>query len=344
MSLTNVGHRSSVHELAHCIQMNHSKAFWAIRNQYVNELRQLWQKGYTGDGLFGRGRTLLSGQYEANEPIPSNLLPSSLCGGTYRTRRGRKRKRQHGDRSNPNLSYAERQQRRIRRKFGVDGVALGDNEDIRAKLEDGKRQKANPRVANSARGRELRAAAALARLRGDKSEGQIQADEKGSCEEEIDEDSDESDDLTTEHIDETYDGKIIEAKGSQLVRVCSDDDKDDPNVKNEMEELQSLSAYDRAPEQSIVHSTTDRVEQIMQRKLCRGDSNHPENEPRIVPCPVCSMDNSASSILCEACTHVLQPDKVGGTWRCRSGSCADLEYLNSTDVRMCGVCGTPRSE
>ena len=324
--------------------MNHSKAFWAVRNQYVTELRQLWQKGYTGDGLFGRGRTVLSNQYEGNEPIPSNLLPSSLCGGTYRTRRGRKRKRQQGDRSNPSLSYSERQQRRIRRKFGINGVALGDNEEIRAELEDGKRQKAKPRVANSTRGRELRAAAALARFAGDKSEGQTQEDEKKSYEEEGRQDSDESDDLTAEDIDDTCDGKIIKVKGSQLVRVCSDDDEDDPNIKNELEEMQGLSACDGAPEQSIAHTTTDRLGQTMQLKLCQSDSNHQENGSGIVPCPVCSMDNHASSILCEACSHVLQPDKVNGTWRCRSGSCADSEYLNSTDVRMCGICGTLRSD
>ncbi len=33
-----------VHELSHCKQMNHSPAFWKVRNQYAAELRLLWDK------------------------------------------------------------------------------------------------------------------------------------------------------------------------------------------------------------------------------------------------------------------------------------------------------------
>lgn len=40
-----------IHELAHCKQMNHSKFFWQVRNTYSDELRELWQKGYSGDGF-----------------------------------------------------------------------------------------------------------------------------------------------------------------------------------------------------------------------------------------------------------------------------------------------------
>lgn len=33
-----------MHELSHCKQMNHSAAFWKVRNQYAGELRELWAK------------------------------------------------------------------------------------------------------------------------------------------------------------------------------------------------------------------------------------------------------------------------------------------------------------
>jgi len=46
-----------MHELAHCMQMNHSGAFWKVRNQYAEELRGLWANGYTGMGS-GAGERL----------------------------------------------------------------------------------------------------------------------------------------------------------------------------------------------------------------------------------------------------------------------------------------------
>lgn len=137
--------------------MNHSKAFWAVRNQFADQMRQLWSRGYLGEGIWGRGVLLGSGEWEKNTVQPGEVLPEHICGGTRRSR-GRKRK------VAPRLTYQERKERRILRKFGSGGVVLGEDKEAKAKLEKGRQTAAKPRVAGSARGRELRAAAALARF------------------------------------------------------------------------------------------------------------------------------------------------------------------------------------
>ncbi|KAL8874366.1 MAG: hypothetical protein Q9174_000265, partial [Haloplaca sp. 1 TL-2023] len=134
-----------MHELAHCIQMNHGREFWKVRNQYAGELRELWSKGYTGDGFWGRGKTTLSDQYECQGTWENEIMPERLCGGTFRTRRSGKRKR--GDVKTEQLTDAERKQRRIEKKFGKSGQALGGEEELRVKLEHGKKPKGKPKVA-----------------------------------------------------------------------------------------------------------------------------------------------------------------------------------------------------
>lgn len=124
-----------MHELAHNSHMNHGKLFWQTRNQYADEMKALWTKGYTGEGFWGSGRTL----HEMGAVMGNNILSSQdleglpLCGGTYRSRR-RKRKAR-GAQDTSNLTWKEKNNRRIERKFGKNGVALGEDEDQRLALE-----------------------------------------------------------------------------------------------------------------------------------------------------------------------------------------------------------------
>ena len=227
-----------MHELAHCKQMNHSGAFWKVRNQYACEMKDLWAKKYTGDGFWSRGKTLLSGQYEPPRNINSEVLPENLCGGSFRSSKNRKRKRKgpsSGEKKQ--LSYAERQQKRIAKKFGTHGVKLGDDEGIRVKLEGGKKPKGKPRVAGSARGRDLRAAAALARF--GQQQDETMKKEESDIESDTDSDYEESDVHDTPALNS--DGsRLVDSKGNCMIKVCEDEDKNDIHVKEEMQELQDI--------------------------------------------------------------------------------------------------------
>jgi hypothetical protein len=219
-----------MHELAHCKQMNHSRAFWAVRNQYATQMYDLWSKGYTGDGIWGRGANLETGEWENNTVLADEVLPEHLCGGTYRSR-GRKRK------AKPKLSYQEQQERRILKKFGKNGMALGADEDTKVKLEKGKKVQGKPRVAGSARGRELRAAAALARFDQAKSEPDVKDEDataSGSESEFEDGDIDFKDALDLDG------SRLIDGKGRGMIKICEDEVQDDPGARDETKELRDV--------------------------------------------------------------------------------------------------------
>jgi len=409
-----------MHELAHCKQMNHGGAFWKVNNQFKGELRELWGKGYTGDGLWGRGQTLLSAEYHAGGHLGDQELPRNLCGGTFRTSRRGKRKRAD-ERSKE--TYADRQQRRIKKKFGVNGVALGDDEDTKVKLENGKRPIGKPTVAGSKRGRELRAAAALARFDQAKDEEVKKEAEEMFGDSETEDDSDDSD-VKTEAVD--LDGlQIRDGKGRGMVRVCGQGDEDGLHVKQEMDELHKLEdpgpgvppvktsnrrnrtrtgvnthAADHLGTHSrrtsavvgpnIAHSAPEsssseprlRMEDIPLyvepekrsttvkkstksagfQTLEAGHATRPPvptiatslpdhlNGPAEIPqtseltCPICSMANEISSLLCIACSHVLDTRKITKYWRCQSDTCKDSQYINAADHGLCGVCGARKAD
>lgn len=227
-----------MHELAHCVQMNHSGAFWKVNNQFKGDLKELWGRDYTGDGLWGRGQTLLSGEYHTGVSMENEILPANLCGGTFRSSRRGKRKRGC---EKSKETYAERRQRRIKRKFGVNGHALGDDVDTRVKLEKGKQPKGKPRVAGSARGRELRAAAALARFEQVKNEDTKLEEESLFGDSETESDEGAEDDEAVEP-----DGsRILDAKGRGMIKICEGEAQDDPNVKREIEELREWERSSR---------------------------------------------------------------------------------------------------
>ncbi|RMZ11842.1 hypothetical protein D0862_02850 [Hortaea werneckii] len=279
-----------MHELAHCKQMNHSRFFWGVRNGYAKQMEELWAKRYTGEGMWGRGKNLATGVF-VHDAMPDNAqIPEHLCGGTYRRARGRKRKRGQGrdTAGREKLSYAERQQRRIARKFGKhgEGNALGDDELVRGALETksgGKRQTGKPRVANSKRGRELRANAALARF--ESSAKQIVKQETPESTPEMEDDGGSETDSeywsSDNEIDSpvaTGDGKqrlnIKDGSGKDLVKVCGDEGEDDTNQNAEMDELRMLSG--KPQDIKVKEEPTDTAGVVWPKG---GDESETESEP-----------------------------------------------------------------
>ncbi|KAI0878941.1 WLM domain-containing protein [Hypoxylon argillaceum] len=335
-----------MHELAHCKQMNHSKAFWAVRNQYADDMRGLWSRKYSGEGLWGRGTLLESGEFEANTILADDVLPEHLCGGTYRSR-GRKRK------PRKQLTYQEQKERRILKKFGANGVALGEDEEIKTELEKGKKIKGKPRVAGSKRGRELRAAAALARF-------DQQKVEEVKEEADIDENGAASDSGSEAASDYDESGpSIVDKEGRRLIKVCEDENPADGDAQNEMRELASASRIKRERSRSptVVKSEIDEplLHRIQSRPIASRQislaaaaesstsnaitfKSEAETKPIIRDCPICSFRNVTGSTICEACSHVLAPSKVA-FWRCKSSACHGSKYLNPGDSGICGVCG-----
>lgn len=390
-----------VHELAHCVRMDHGGGFWEVRNRFAGELRGLWARGYTGDGLWGRGRTVLSGEYHAGGGVGDEVLPARVCGGTFRSWRGGKRKRGGAGAKGKRETYAERQQRRIERDFGVNGVALGGDEETKVKLEKGKKAKGRPRVAGSLRGRELRAAAALARFEAKKEDEEQVKDEEWMLSGSETESDYEDAEAKEEAVD--LDGsRMRDGTGRGLVKVCEDEDQDDVHVKQEIEELQGLddvgtnsppiaardrTAVDRTESRRAESAGTrwsrdppDRVRmedipQYVEREDCPSAKNVHINvralvnakkdtakkptsqtsnlpakaptetsEPSETICPICSMSNGLGSLLCIACSHVLDTSKITKYWHCRSNACQGSQYVNAADCGRCGICGARKDD
>ena len=372
-----------MHELAHCMQMNHSAAFWKTRNQYADELRGLWSRNYTGDGFWGKGKTLLSERYEDPRPQAPETMPRNLCGGTFRSRGRRKRKRRSGAEGpdSKSLTYAQRQQRRVAKKFGVNGVTLGDDEDTRVKLEYGVKVKAKPKVAKSVRGRELRAAAAQARFGLQKEEEEsAKAEVSTENDEETEDEYEVTDGGQEEEARDVNGSRILDGQGNGMVKVCEEQDADDTHVKQEMQELQELetlrprssgqplkdapseasaSSALQMPVNEDAQTTSTPAANASQIDSAEQDKSPPstpkasdyrgplpsnEVSKAAITCPICSMSNEPSSITCIACSHVLDTTKVHGYWRCPnpSCSCSGTAFINADDSAFCGVCGAHR--
>lgn len=361
-----------MHELAHNKQMNHSKHFWTVRNEFAAEMKALWDKGYTGEGLWGRGVLLENGAFAREELEEGEALPDHLCGGGFRSR-GKKRK------PKPKITYKERRERRERKinaKYGT-GTALGGDEETRVKLEKGKRPLSNPKKANTARGRELRAAAALARFEVKKDEDSKPDDDDLVTDSEAEDDEEEY--VIKSEPGDAVDrnGKpLLDTEGRNMVKVCKEEDKDDEDAKRELWELQSMGNTDTQRKVSCpppVNSTKpdsvpvskSRVSQQLDNKSIKPPSSEPKPPERsptkpqpntlqptskvtetkihntnTLPCPICSVENDPTALTCLVCANVLQLDAIPNSWQCKSATCRDSKYINAGDVGLCGVCGT----
>ena len=355
-----------MHELAHNTHMNHGKGFWKVRNEYAGMMQGLFARGYTGEGLWGRGQTVRS----LEEGLGGMLIRSEelaelpVCGGTFRSR-GRKRKRRGGG---EDLTWREKRDRRIEKKFGKKGQALGEDEETRLMLEVSKKGSigGKPRVAGSKRGRELRAAAALARFGTNniKSEYEVKNEEETESEDEYEDDA-------GEDAVGTDGRKILDGKGNAMVKVCEDEDADDTFVKQEMDEM-NLYSFDsaiRQPESpaSTTESEKSSIMPLHERKPPNQDQGFEEgfsaptkdteasspdlpaevvttdnaSKPELT-CPICTTTNSRSNPTCITCAHVLDKRKDPRSWPCTSTSCSDLGYLNAGDAGVCGLYGRSR--
>ncbi|KAL2255824.1 hypothetical protein VTK26DRAFT_2657 [Humicola hyalothermophila] len=332
-----------MHELAHCKQMNHSRAFWAVRNQYAEQMRALWARGFTGEGLWGRGALLSTGEFEKNTVDSGEQLPEHLCGGTYRSRT-RKRK------AKKTLTYKEQKERRILKKFGANGVTLGEDPEAKRKLEKGRTIAAKPRVAGSARGRELRAAAALARF-----------EQQKQVEREVDEGSetesgDDYEDEDTVHEPDAVDidgKKLLDSKGGRMIKVCEDENLEDKDAQDELRELRSfgwkktpIKSQNPAPKGDaskapVTKSAVSRPDELPDRKpsTTMAPTSRVPPASESISCPVCTIANEPDSTTCAMCSNVLDAKGIADTWTCTSKTCQGTGYRNAGDCGVCGVCG-----
>jgi hypothetical protein len=317
-------------------------------------MRALWTRGFTGEGIWGRGALLSTGEFEKNMVDPGEQLPEHLCGGTYKSR-SKKRK------AKKTLTYKEQKERRILKKFGANGVALGEDTETKRKLEKGRTVAGKPRVAGSARGRELRAAAALARF-------DQQKEETVKVESEVDDGSDtesgddyEDDDTKSEPDAVDIDGKrLLDSKGGRMIKVCEDENPEDQDAQQELRELQSFGSRkpvvkppNMAPEEAVAkasaapRTTTNKREKVADQKSTKSPipKKPPPSESSFsgpIACPICTFVNEQPSATCAMCSSVLDTWSVLDSWTCKSNMCQGTSYRNAGDCGVCGVCGERR--
>lgn len=244
------------------------------------------------------------------------------------------------------------------------------NEESEVKLENGKKPAGKPRVAGSKRGRELRAAAALARF--EPKEPEIK-------DEELVTDSETESDygfIIKQEPDDAIDInglRLVDTNGRGMVKVCEDEDNDDDEVKKELLELQKVcqpsgqqllvkailkplaSAISRP---SVSETTSQRPQPLVSKTVLKASkeaeftnaassSTTKEMEAsgtfvELVAaqrtCNVCSFMNDQTVLTCTVCSNVIKPDFVVGSWRCSSSSCKNSAYINAGDSGRCGIC------
>ncbi|KAJ8102446.1 WLM domain-containing protein [Lipomyces tetrasporus] len=299
-----------IHELAHNKQMNHSKTFWAVRNQFMSELHALQAKGYTGEGLYSRGYQLGTSAIVDSIPLSEQDMPKELCGGSYsRTRRTRVVHR-----------------RKRKRKFEGNGVKAGGDLRKRKELEGGKVNNGVPRVANSERGRELRMNAAQKRFDKQVAKEEDEYEDEEVNEEYFDDRRLDNQDLTNDEkkwLKDEMIGMYDETKEESIVTV-------DVGAVVDLEDSESDMEYHAS---SNLQPSTIRRGNLSKPRFEKQDSKtHP------LACGQCTATNDANADICTVCNNVLRPDP-DLHWRCRSDNCSG-SFWNPKTYVICSCCGT----
>jgi hypothetical protein len=330
-------------------------------------MKALWGRGYTGDGLWGRGVLLENGLFDRETLEEGEILPEHMCGGTFKSRGGRKRA------VKPKITHKERQEKRIKKKFGVHGTALGADDEVKAKLEKGKRTTAKPRVAGSARGRELRAAAALARFEVKKDVPEVKDEylvtdsETGSDGEEdfvIKPELDDAIDINGERLLDSKGHGMVSIRGSLdypgdfktlpirllillQVRVCEDEDKDDNDAKNELQELLNIPSRSQQPSHQPRSLKRMETSDVLSPSTHAASSRPPEalkgpipnTQPQSRPKAKEPLKNGGGK---ESGAPIIVKDEVTKSTVPQSsnpnGSCPVCSIVNEKQALTCVVC------
>ncbi|KAG7089617.1 hypothetical protein E1B28_011283 [Marasmius oreades] len=148
------------HELAHIKHMNHGPAFQTLWRDLRNEVRQLQDKGYYGDGYWSSGKRLADSATLPGAGVDPGELPEYMCGGAQNRSRPsfkrRKARRHMGNQTAKKRKPGSRIHSRY--AFAGEGLSLTDTKNPEKGTGKGKR-------AASKRAREERTLAAERRLK-----------------------------------------------------------------------------------------------------------------------------------------------------------------------------------
>jgi hypothetical protein len=100
--------------------MTHGPLFWKTYNVLKRDMAELDGKGYTGEGFYSRPYSLTSAVPLTRTIFPDEV-PDTLCGGSWQRQRRRRR-----------IPTGRKC------KFKGEGIKVGEDEDKRRQLENGK--------------------------------------------------------------------------------------------------------------------------------------------------------------------------------------------------------------
>lgn len=151
-----------------------------------------------------------------------------------------------------------------------------------------------------------------------------------------------------------------------MVQVCEEEDKHDDMVKIELAELQDIghknskivtprnigqqipppqqAQHPKIPQCTLDSAETAQNPATLPKKVLGGPTLSSDVvEDTTTACPVCSVETPPMALTCAVCLHVLQPEFMPDSWRCKSSICKESIYRNVGDAGLCGVCGTKKS-